>query len=339
MKIDLTSLEKYQRGECTPEELDALRQYFLLEDLEELHDLLAKDWDAARQEAQPTDEALKADIWNQIQQRGFEQKRGKVVSLSEAARKPTWKWGVAIAASIAGLVLLGTWLLRAPSTVNGLVEKQNTSKEVKQIALADGSVVWLNRNSKIWYEQPFNDTVRKIVLEGEAFFEVAKNPQKPFIVITENVQTQVLGTSFNVQAFPTQATIEIALIEGKVNVGILADAVIQQSEMLAPGELLAYHKVDKTHTKIPFDDDAPYAWRDGFIYFYRADVQEVAQTLQDWYGVTITVEDDSRIQGTLVHKFNAKELTLEQALKGISLVSNYRFEPTANGAYKIKPKQ
>ncbi len=340
MGIDLDILlEKYHRGDCTSADMDALRQYFLLEDMDALHALLEKEWEEAKQNKQPTDQGLKADIWLHVRREAFEQSGAKLVDLNKHKRGSRRKMGIAIAASLIGLLVIGMWMWQSTMKESKLVEKVNTSKDVMDVALSGGSTVWLNRNSKIRYEKNFNDSIRAVTLIGEAFFEVAKNPEKPFVVKTGDVQTKVLGTSFNVQAFPNRETIEVALVEGKVDVGVITDSMIINSEILEPGDLFAYHKVHKTHTKERFDDNAPYAWRDGIIYFRRADVHEVAQTLQNWYDVKITIEQDSLIQGTLIHKFNTKELTLEQALRGISLVSNYQFEPTGKGAYRIVPKQ
>jgi len=340
MKIDLdTLLEKYHRGDCTIAELDALRQYFLLEDTDELHAFLIKEWEEAKQNKQAADQELKAEIWKSIRRNVFEPSGATVVKLDENKSRKKWMKGIAIAASLVGLFAIGMWMWQPRLQKSTLVEKINTSEDIMKIDLSDGSVVWLNRNSEIRYGKNFNDSIRAVSLTGEAFFKVAKNPNKPFIVQTDNVQTKVLGTSFNVQAFQNRETIEVALLEGKVDVGIITDSIITNSETLEPGDLFAYHKIDKTHTTERFDDNAPYAWRDGIIYFYRADVHEVAQTLQNWYDVTITIEQDSSIQGTLVHKFDANELTLEQALRGISLVSNYRFEPIGKDAYRIVPKQ
>ncbi len=338
MKIDFHLLQKYQQGTCTPEELKALQLYFAADDLDDLHMLLKKEWEAATNNPKPTDLNLKEEIWAHLQQQGFRATGVKVVSLHRNTRMRTLRRSIAVAASIIGLILISIWLMDRLFQQQPFVEKANTTKEVQKITLADGSTVWLNRNSRITYNKNFNDRIRSVTLEGEAYFEVAKNPQKPFIVIADNVQTKVLGTSFNVKAFPDRQTIEVALVEGKVNVGLQQDTFVQSLDTLTPGELFAYHKQNESFITETFDKDAPYAWRQDIIHFQRANVQEVAQTLQDWYDITITIEQDTRIEGTLIHRYDTKKLTLRQVMNGISLVSDYRFQQVDTDHYVIIPK-
>lgn len=324
-------LDKFRNGHCTPEEVAELRAYFQQGDPAELEAMLKTDWDETDTTA-AIDPVVEERVWARLAKTTKPQPKIRRLPL-------TWR---AVAAAILLLMAAGTgyWIFNPSDAQSSIiVEKYNESGEVQQITLADGSTIWLNRNSRIRYEKYFNDSIRAVTLTGEAFFEVAKNQEKPFIVKTGDVQTKVLGTAFNVRAFAHRETIEVALVEGKVDVGIVRDSTMITSQILKPGDLFAYRKSDQTYTKEQFEKDAPYAWRDGIIYFQRADVHEVAQTLEDWYDVTITIEQDSLIQGTLVHKFDATELTLEQALRGISLVSNYQFEPSGKGAYRIVPKQ
>ncbi len=98
------------------------------------------------------------------------------------------------------------------------IEKSTEPGQKLSFHLEDGTKVILNAGSKIWYPSNFNIHEREVILEGEAFFEVSKDASRPFRIVTESVVTTALGTSFNINAFPSNENIEIALVTGKVSV-------------------------------------------------------------------------------------------------------------------------
>ncbi len=328
--INKKLLDKFRNGHCTPEELAELHAYFQQDDLTALEAVLEKDW-AEIEEQAVIEPPVEENVWNRLAK--TTKKQPTIRRLS-----PVWR---AVAASIALLMIAGIsylWVQQIDTNLSVIAEQYNDSGEVQQITLADGTTVWLNRNSQIRYERNFNDSIRAVTLVGEAFFEVTKNPGKPFVVYTGQVQTKVLGTSFNVRAFANGETIEVALVEGKVNVEMDVDSTKRHSEILAPGDVFAYRKTDNIFTKEQFKNDAPFAWRDGFIHFDRADVREVAQTLENWYDISVTIEQEEQIHGTLVFRYNTRKMTLDQVLTGISSVMDYRFEWKNEQKLTIKPK-
>ncbi len=111
-----------------------------------------------------------------------------------------------------------------------------------EIMLPDGSKIWLNNNSKIIYPKKFNGRERKVELIGEAYFEIKKNYKIPFIVRTSDVSIKVLGTKFNVSAYPNDKFIETTLISGKVTVNSNENPEIEN--VLNPGESLTFDKVN-----------------------------------------------------------------------------------------------
>ncbi|MCI4648483.1 FecR domain-containing protein, partial [Phaeodactylibacter sp.] len=192
------------------------------------------------------------------------------------------------------------------------------------------------RESKLTYLEPFSEGERSVQLIGEGFFEIAKDPQRPFIVRTDHLDTRVLGTSFNLKAEEGDSIVQVALVEGSVEV--IWDAQRDTSVRISPGEQLTYHHQVQRAEKERFVSDAPYAWKNGVIYFTKADVYEVAMTLEKWYGKPFKIKGDSLISGKLVHRYNTKKLTLNEVLQGISKVMDYRFEAQANGDILILPK-
>lgn len=149
------------------------------------------------------------------------------------------------------------------------------------IKLPDGSKAQLNSESKIWYNETFSDSIREVSLEGEAFFEIIEEADRPFIVKAGDISTYVLGTSFNVRAFPDE-NVQVSLSSGKV--------IVSQNEQnqnkkfeLSPGQFIHFNEDQiKQGT---FDKDRILGWRDGIIIFDESNFNTIIKKLERWYGV------------------------------------------------------
>ena len=205
-----------------------------------------------------------------------------------------------VAASIVILTTVGLSIFllnNKPSKVSdnqhavSQITKSNPRGRKSTIFLADGTKVNLNSESKISYPDSFSDSARIIHLEGEAFFEVVKDPKRPFTVHTNYLDLKVLGTSFNVKTFSNSDKVKIALATGKVEVtdiGIRSDTT--ESVMLTPGQSVIFNKTERTFGEISdFDPNYEYGWKNGVIYFDKASLQEVIEKLERWYDVKINV--------------------------------------------------
>lgn len=146
-----------------------------------------------------------------------------------------------------------------------------------QVTLADGTNVWLNAGTKLTYPQRFENGVRKVRLEGEAYFEVAKQPQ-PFLVETRSQTVEVLGTQFNIAAYADEQTVTTTLVEGSVQIAREHHA----AEVLAPGQQAV---LTGSTLNIHNVETASYiAWKDNLFVFDHASLQTVLKELQRWYG-------------------------------------------------------
>lgn len=148
-----------------------------------------------------------------------------------------------------------------------------------QIELSDGTKVWLNSESELKYPLKFIGNERVVELLGEAYFEVAKNPDQAFIVKTHNVNTKVLGTHFNVSAYPYEE-VNITLVEGKV---ALENKINGKEYLLFPDEnaMLDENTNDLQISKV---DVRKYtAWRNGYFYFERERLEDILLKLERWY--------------------------------------------------------
>ncbi|RBL90229.1 FecR family protein [Chitinophaga flava] len=178
-----------------------------------------------------------------------------------------------------------------------------------RLVLADGTKVWLNAASSIRYPTAFTGKERNVEVTGEAYFEVAANAHQPFIVTVNNTAIQVLGTSFNINAYPEEGHTSATLVSGliKVNTG-------QESLLLQPGKTAAVMPNGST-TVSTANLKAVMAWKDGFFWFENADIKTVMRQLARWYN--IEVEFRGAVPKTTFSGEIERSLTLEQVLQGL----------------------
>ncbi len=185
-----------------------------------------------------------------------------------------------------------------------------------QLNLADGSKVWLNSASSLRFPVFFAGDTREVELKGEAYFEVSKNDDKKFSVISGNQTVEVLGTHFNINAYSDEPSITTTLIEGAVRVIELNS---KKSQILKPGE---QSKVDREIRIQRKDTQAELAWKEGYFYFENASIQTVMRQLSRWYGITARYEaalPEHHFEGAI-----ATNLTLLEVLE-ILQKSNIHF--------------
>ncbi|MCJ8209024.1 FecR domain-containing protein [Mucilaginibacter sp. RS28] len=158
--------------------------------------------------------------------------------------------------------------------------------------LADGTKLWLNGGSKLIYPERFRGAKREITLEGEAFFDVAHKSDQPFIIHTGHIQTQVLGTSFNVKAYPEDAFVQVDVVTGKV--GVLSTpktAAKQQAVLLTPRQELRVNKSTLALVKQEnVDVQLSSGWKDGELVFKQAALKDVLSSLRRRFNVEINAD-------------------------------------------------
>lgn len=151
-----------------------------------------------------------------------------------------------------------------------------------QIQLADGTLVWLNSETELHYPLHFAGTERRVFLKGEAYFEVAKNAEKPFIVSVGGIEVRVLGTKFNITAYEDEEQITTTLAEGSVEVGNRNGTV-----KLSPDEQASFQKKDSTFQVQKVDASAVLAWKDGKFIFEEQSLEQIMKRLQRWYKMDV----------------------------------------------------
>ena len=195
-----------------------------------------------------------------------------------------WWFDYKILGKYAAVVLLFVTAIVSWYLVNQQPEIIKTRIVVKEtqwgqkliIYLSDGSEVMLNSGSTIEYPEHFTPDERVVFLNGEAFFKVAKDQNRPFKVITSKLTTEALGTSFNINAYPGSGTVDVSLVSGKVMVYHDTSKLIQ----LVPGESANYDGVNNTIEKAKFDP-AFLRWKDGIIVFKDDNQETVFKKLSE----------------------------------------------------------
>ncbi len=182
-----------------------------------------------------------------------------------------------------------------------------------QIVLADGSKVWLNAESSLHFPMSFNGKERSVVLTGEAYFEVAKNPSLPFRVTVHDMTVEVLGTHFNVNAYADEEEMKTTLLEGSVKV---LSANTLKFALIKPGEQAILSSTGTPGSEadievIKTDVDAAVAWKNGLFNFNDADLQTVLRQLTRWYDVKVAYEGSipkRQFEGKMQRDLNLSEV-------------------------------
>ena len=162
------------------------------------------------------------------------------------------------------------------------IEKSAGYGDIKHITLPDNTTVWLNAGSTIIYPEEFIGRFRQIFFTGEGHFSVAKNKEKPFIIKSNESSIEVLGTQFNLQAYPDDNKIETTLCEGSVNV---TDGEL--GVPLPPTQQAVYSKVTQALTTRKVDVRLYTAWKEGLFVFENKPLEEIMNTLSRWYNINV----------------------------------------------------
>lgn len=200
-----------------------------------------------------------------------------------------------------------------------LLTKSTLPGEKLQLTLKDGSKVWMNAATEIQFPEKFDSLERRIALNGEAYFEVAKDSLRPFIVETNGLSTTALGTSFNITT-KNEGQIHISLLTGKVKVSSTSD---QEDVYLDPGKELRYSTNDQKQQVRTFDLRQVMGWKEGNLLFHDATLLSVVKQLEEWYGVKIQIENGERIHWKYSAEY--KNQTLEDVLNSISYIQQFEY--------------
>ncbi|MEQ6120713.1 FecR domain-containing protein [Reichenbachiella sp. MALMAid0571] len=239
-----------------------------------------------------------------------------------------------VAASITLILSLGYLYVSLNSqqnNQNNVVSKsswkvtETASGQLSTITFSDGSKAVLNGESKLSRPSIFNDSLRVVELEGEAYFEIAKDKTRPFIVRTRDVSTKVLGTKFNVHAFPDESNVNVSLLEGSVEVfSNLHENKKNEHFLLRPNEQVVINTSTRLGQISSVDLGSIVGWKDNIFAFDNVKLEEVLKAIKRRYGVEFIVKN-KKINNCLI-KTNFKNASLEAMLEAITFATSSRYE-------------
>jgi len=242
--------------------------------------------------------------WEKVKLRIHNQSASKQVKMRKLISNPLFRIAAAI---LFGALLLtsGYEMFYKPAASSELLEISANNQVLNKFTLSDGTLVSLNSNTKVFYPKKFGQKTREVSIEGEAFFEVKPNKNKPFIIHAGKAQIKVLGTSFNVSAYPGKKLVEVIVKTGKVQVlNKMAKTVETNELILTPGEKGTLVYSNNSFLKTTNQDLNFLAWKTRNLIFNATSLSEVVENLEKVYKVNIRLADPKLNGLLLTAQFN-----------------------------------
>ena len=253
--------------------------------------------------------------------------------------------------AIAAVLFIGIYLNYNKTNASALAELPEKSEistkngSKTNLVLPDGTKVWLNAGSEMTYDKNYGSKLREVTLNGEAYFDVVKNAEKPFIIHASKMDIKVLGTAFNVKCYKGEKTIETSLIRGSIEV-TLKDR--QEKIMLKPNEKLIVNIEEKEKIKAAPNKIVPVsnsqkpiillgnltiftkdntivetAWVQNRLVFVSEPFEDIALKMERWYGIKIIITNEAMKQLIFSGSFEKESIT--EALTALQLISPFNY--------------
>ncbi|MFN7119536.1 MAG: FecR family protein [Saprospiraceae bacterium] len=268
-----------------------------------------------------------AQAWSKLEGRLFggavatatevPQPSNKIVRLSI---KRAW---MAAAAVILLTISVGIWLYQNPfSTGNQVIVYETKAQERRMIELPDHSKVWLNENTRLSFDTVF--TERVVILEGEAFFDVEHLDGKPFTIVSGEAETRVLGTTFNVRAYPSEAKVEVTVETGKV--ALQDKKNTQKKVLLEAGKSGFFDKQTQEVKEVEQAISNADAWKTQRLDFDDTPIEEVVQALERYFDIEMTIENEAimNCRYSITQPYDTP--SLPEVIDGLEFVLNLQIE-------------
>jgi len=330
-------LARYLSRECTTQEYIEVESWLRIseEHVEQLKSY-ERIWVDAQQLNKLDIEFDSALDWSVLQNRieaedlSVEEQTPILITSRATALNRNISYFSRIAAILSLVFLVGFYgsqfFVQVPTEQNEAVLKEISMKKGQRgsVTLSDGTLVSLNSESSITLPDRFKSDVREVYLNGEAFFEVAKNEEKPFKIYVNGTVIEVLGTSFAVRAFPDAESVRTTVVEGLVSFRS-QDEDISEGVLLSAGDLGEFNLKRKKISKEFIENLDPYiSWKEGYLTFEQASMTEVRKQLERKYDIEVVFED-SNIE-FLELTAELKSRSLRNVLETISLSLGLEFE-------------
>lgn len=315
-------VEKYIRGSISEEEYNELQQQIQNDSDSSVGDMLNECW--------------QKDLNIHVMPRAAKERTRRLINekIKKDMRHVWFKRASTIAASILIpiLIISTVYFYKEMDHYKQIPNIVSVNKGQRAgITLPDGTIVHLNSESKLTYTPDFNGKLREVVLEGEAFFEVTPNKEKPFIVKTSVFDVEVLGTSFNVSVYNDENIVETALMEGKVK--LTMQGCPSKPVYLTPSQKFIYSRSDRQGTISIMEGDTELAWKQGILAFNAEPLEEVFRKIERWYGVTMHYDKESLVNDNFTGQF--KMISIQEMMNILRMHYNLKFKIENNDIYII----
>lgn len=269
-----------------------------------------------KEEGQPEKEQVLSELFDELEMEADESTyqdlklMRKRIGYLERKSRPRYSYFLRAAAIFLLPVLtsLITYvLINRNATATDIVQYYVPKGEVKHITLSDGSEVWINSESYLSFTREFDSDKRVVNLTGEAYFQVSRNTGRPFVVQTRNMNIEVLGTKFNVNAYPDLIEVKTTLQEGKVKVDVLDEKAINEF-LLLPNEELLLNTTTGSISKKEVDAADSFSWSQGNLIFNSVPLSDVFSQIEKKYNTKIVYSPSKELAGRrLTVKFSNNE--------------------------------
>lgn len=314
-------LDRYIKGETSTEE-NALVERWLEENGNSNSDWTGLD--------QPGKDKWLSSVFGDIK-KTIRSGEAKVIQLPQS-KNFLWR---SVAAAAAVLIIFSVLYIEWPALQSHLRPVQLTALRVpanqkKEITLADGSQVWVNAGSEIKYPKVFTGKVREVYLSGEAYFDIAHDVQRPFIIHTGKVLTTVLGTAFNIREDKSKNTIEVTVTRGKVSVANGEKLL----GVLTPNQQISFNTLKKEIIKGTVDANLVIAWQQSELHFDDVSFADAILQLHQRFNVKISFAND-KLKNC---RFTGSSLNgdkLDRILKVLCEFNNATYQTKSDGSILI----
>ena len=343
-------LAKFIAGEATAEEREELERAFLAdpdlrllaESLPDFRQMPPKGLSAI-EEQEMLDRALEGvrrlegvsllrslPVVRRLTEMEVETASGEADSQRVPARSKLTRW--IVAAACAALVVVGAAVLFGHSTSAdrpapvAIITAGNGTRKFAR--LPDGTQLWLNAGSRVVLAQGFSHGQRELTLEGEAYFDVKHDEQRPFVIHTGALEVRVLGTTLNVRAYPGEPSMEATLIEGKAEVGLAGNP--QSAILLHPNEKIIFPRGEEKYVRQPIVPDrtdgtiVETSWTKNKLVFRNETLGDMSTRLERWYNVTIVFDDKRYQQDTISGTF--PDMPIEDVMHALHITSGFQYK-------------
>lgn len=322
--------KRYLEGKADQQQEDILMQYLAdpANEDSKFHQLMEEAWKKQQSSTDYSSEATQSltQIWDKVEKRN-----PKIRTLF-----PVLKYAAAIL--IIASAAFG-WFkykqMQSPAAeAIALLSKATLKGEKIKLILPDSSVVYLGAGSKLTWPAHFvKGHIRNIRLEGEAFFEVKRDTTSPFIVHSGAMQTRVLGTSFNIYAYPKDGTFSVAVRTGKVKVSAISEGKLKELSLLTPGMIIRYNLKEQIHTLSNAPAEEVNAWIKNTFAFKNASLATIFNGLERYYNVSFDLKAQKLASCTFNATFANK--SINDIMEQISTMSGRHVKYKISTSNKI----